>query len=133
MAHKKPADADCHMIASIGGPLSTPVHILGVETRTLLDTSSCGNFINSSLVDQFNLYLAVCKLPQPFQIRVANGMTLLVKTSMAVPICIGEDGKDMAEFLTTCLVADIAPDLVLGLTFLREHKPTIDWHSISRH
>ena len=40
----------------------------------------------------------------------------------------GEDGKDMPEFLTTCLVADIAPDLVLGLTFLREHKPTIDWH-----
>ena len=119
MAHTKRADADCHMIASIGGPLSTQVHILGVEIRKLLDTGSCGNFIKSSLVDQFNLHPAVCKLPQPFQIRVANGMMLLVKTSVTVPICMGEDGKDMTEFLTTCLVADIAPDLVLGLTFLR--------------
>ena len=25
-------------------------------------------------------------------------------------------------------MADIAPDVVLGLTFHREHKPTIDWH-----
>ena len=40
MAHnnKRPAEADCHMIASIGGPLSTQVHILGVEIHTLLDT-----------------------------------------------------------------------------------------------
>ena len=84
LAHnnKKPAEADCHMIASIGGPLSTQVHILGVESVTLLDTASCGNFIKSSLVDQFNLHLAVCKLPQPFQIRVASGMTILVKTSV---------------------------------------------------
>ena len=107
-------------------PCPLKLHILGVEIRTLLDTGSCGNFIKSSLVDQFNLHLAVCKLPQPFQIRVANGMTLLVKTSVTVPICMGEDGKNMTEFLATCWVADIAPDQVLGLTFLTEHKPTID-------
>ena len=64
----------------------------------------------------------MCKLPQPFQVRVDNGMTLLVKTSVTVAICMGEDGKDMTEFLATCVVADIAPDLVLGLTFLKEHK-----------
>ena len=45
---RKPADADCHMIASIGGPLSTQVHILGVDIHTLWDTGSCGNFIKSS-------------------------------------------------------------------------------------
>ena len=43
MAHKKLAHAECHMIASISGPLSTQVHILGVEIHTLLDTGSCGN------------------------------------------------------------------------------------------
>ena len=91
----------------------------------LLDTSSCRNIIKGSLADQFNLQLAMCILPQPLQMRVANDMTMLLKTNMALSICMGEDGKDMTEFLAMCLVADIEPDLVLGLTFLREHRPTI--------
>ena len=49
--NKKLVEADCHMIASIGGPLSTQVHIHGVVICTLLDTGSCGNFIKSSPVD----------------------------------------------------------------------------------
>ena len=53
-------------------------------------------------------------------------MTLLVKTGVTKPICMAEDGKNNKDFLAMCLEADIAPCLVPGITFLREHMPNID-------
>ena len=98
---------------------SPPVHIL-------VDSGADENFIDTDLVQQFNLPLVIL----PKQVLVLDGRLLAPATHHTAPLSFSLSG-DHTETIKLFVIPSPNNPVVLGLPWLTLHNPTINWTTTS--
>ena len=95
--------------------------LAGRPVRILLDSGASANFIDNKLVQE--LALPTASLSSHVAIRVADGRTSIVESSVAIDLTVGS-----LDFGVTCLPTELAYyDLVLGKPWLTVFNPVVNW------
>jgi hypothetical protein len=95
--------------------------LAGRHVRILLDSGASANFVDQHLVQELSLPTA--SISSPVTIRVADGRTTVVGSSVSVDLSVGS-----LDCRVTCLPTELAYyDLVLGKPWLTEFNPVVNW------
>jgi hypothetical protein len=99
---------------------------LDVPVKAMVDSGATGNFVSQAFVDTMCLP-ATC-LMHELPVRSANGLTVPCTESLSETIVgiIGDNDARLVE-LDLIVVPDLKFDVVLGLPWLVQANPTINW------
>lgn len=99
---------------------------LDVPVKAMVDSGATGNFVSQAFVDAMCLP-ATC-LVNELPVRLANGLTVPCTESLSETIVgiIGNADARLVE-LDLIVVPDLKFDVVLGLPWLVQANPTINW------
>jgi hypothetical protein len=99
---------------------------LDVAVRAIVDSGATGNFVSQKFVD--SQVLPAVMLPEVLSVRLANGAEVPCGKSLSSTL-VGIIGNDQAKLveLDLIIVPDLKYDVVLGLPWLSEANPVIDW------
>ena len=102
--------------------LHYPIWIHGFPYKALLDTGAGVNVIHPRVVSSLNLP------PQPhvgsLNVVTAGGSTFSLRAFYLVPIAIAG-----ITLQVPCYSLDIPADVILGMPFVKEHHPLVDWNT----
>jgi len=100
---------------------------LPVTLTALVDCGACASFIDSAVVDRFSLPTTPLSVPQPIQMVDNSTAAKPVTHSSHIYISTSASAAHMDVFVTNIG----RYDMILGLPWLRENNPRIDWSSCS--
>ena len=90
----------------------------------MVDSGASSCFIHKRLIDLYNIL--VTKKKSPRQLKVIDGREIssgLVDTECILKLSLGSHKEELV-----CNIAEIGRhDIVLGMSWLKKHNPTIDW------
>ncbi|KAJ2921646.1 hypothetical protein H1R20_g15446, partial [Candolleomyces eurysporus] len=104
-------------------PIVVVVKINGQPARALLDSSSLGDFISSTLADQLGLRREPLEVPLTLQLAV-QGSRSKINSKVSVQF----EYQDVNESRTFDVINVSNYDLILGTPFLHQHQVCIGLH-----
>ena len=112
----------CLAAKAPNGAMSVNGAVASTPARMLVDTGSCVTILSSKYADKLlqshvNLNISHCPTP----LHAVNDTPVPVVGQCSVPITIGN-----LSVVYSVIVADIGPDMLLGLDFLHSHGCTVD-------
>lgn len=96
-----------------------------VSVSALIDSGSDSEFIDESFAQALNVTLQ--PLPRPIQVKALDEHTIYPCSFQSVPIHVSIDNHH--EDITFHVIKSPHVLLVLGVTWLCQHNPHIDWIS----
>jgi reverse transcriptase-like protein/uncharacterized protein DUF4939/aspartyl protease len=119
--------------ATLGeGQLIVQIKLNGLRTTAMLDTGATGNFIHPRTIHLLGLTTTVKELEDVYQLSTVNGQPanedggwIDVETE---PLCMTFPGKH-TEIITLDVVDIAKHRVILGMPWMKEHNPQIDWKS----
>ena len=106
----------------VGLPSASPTTL-----TALVDCGACASFIDSAVVDRLSLPTTALSVPQPIQMVDNSTASKPVTHSAHLLISTPASSAPMDVFVTSIG----RYDMILGLPWLRENNPRIDWSSCS--
>ena len=100
---------------------SLPIHIL-------VNSGTVKNFIDTDQVQQFKLLLV--SLPEPKQVLALDGCLMAPVTNHTAPLSLSLSGNHTKTIKLFVIPSPNNP-VVLGLSWLKCHNPTINWATAS--
>jgi hypothetical protein len=94
-----------------------------MKARTLIDTSASDSFVSSKFVRQHQL--PYYRLPTPRIMRMADGTPVEISMGVDLTQTIGDHTDTTMHYVTPIHNYDI----VLGIAWLENHNPHIDFAS----
>ena len=112
--------------------LTTPVQVTlpsapSVTLTALVDCGACASFIDSAVVNRLSLPTTPLAIPQPIQMVDNSTASKPVTHSAHLHISTPASSTSMDMFVTSIGQYD----MILGLPWLRDNNPRIDWSSCS--
>jgi hypothetical protein len=96
-------------------------NLAGREVRVLLDSGASANFVSETLLHE--LSLPTVPMSSPVNVRVADGRTSVVQSSVTTDLSVGS-----LQFGVTCLPTELYHyDVVLGKPWLTLFNPVVNW------
>ena len=87
----------------------------------MVDSGATHSFINTNVAEQCKLPLLHCS---SLAVTLANGTQVTIKLIYEVPM---QFDANLMHFVTCHVVNNLTSLVVLGIDWLMEHEPEIDW------
>uniref|UniRef100_A0A672Z5U3 CCHC-type domain-containing protein n=1 Tax=Sphaeramia orbicularis TaxID=375764 RepID=A0A672Z5U3_9TELE len=104
-------------------PVMFIVHNSRIELGAFIDSGADENLMDEALVKSLNLKM--CELPSKVTAQGITGVELFQVSHHTEPLLMNID--DHSELVGFQIVNSLAHPIVLGLPWLKRHRPSIDW------
>ncbi|CAD0055203.1 unnamed protein product [Aureobasidium pullulans] len=126
----KGSQRECNTIQALASTSSTtvfrtPVTVQGRRLYAMIDSGASGNFISTSTVNRFGL--ATQSKEHGYELVAVDGSALPGVSEETVPLQLVTQRHH--EDIIFDVVEMTNHHIVLGMPWLRQHNPTIDWKS----
>ncbi|CAD0040808.1 unnamed protein product [Aureobasidium pullulans] len=126
----KGSQRECNTIQALASTSSTtvfrtPVTVQGRRLYAMIDSGASGNFISTSTVNRFGL--ATQSKEHGYELVAVDGSALPGVSEETVPLQLVTQRHH--EDIIFDVVEMANHHIVLGMPWLRQHNPTIDWKS----
>ena len=103
------------------------VNVDGIATplQALIDTGASNNFVRTEMITRYGLPVSEGKM---MIVRLANGSCVKMPRKITRLKMKFEDFRGEADFILLDL--DEKFDMILGMPWLRQYQPSIDWKSM---
>jgi hypothetical protein len=108
--------------------ISTKLNFRGkeLETKSLIDSGANSNFISLEVVQKNSL--VPVKMVEPIIVNMADGRSSTIDSYLPlVKICAKSDLSSVVSVADVLIVKDLKFPLILGIPWLRNTNPIIDW------
>ena len=111
---------------SIFVPARMTLDDLDFEGRALVDSGATGNFISMDLVEKW--CLPTEEIPTPIQVRLADGSEIILEETLTrLTLSVAGDTDTSVLELDLMVVPNLKFDLILGIPWLKEANPHVNW------